>query len=234
MGAWERSFQKRRKNIPAHAMRLRPCQGTRKFWPHEHLSQRQVGHIKKTPSQHAVCREIPHQLEIAQDNRNLTREECWPKGELKKHWLMLASLESLRRRIRYLKGDANTAFFHQQAGFCKQKNFVPKLLRGDQAVTTQEDKQEVMFDYYDGLLGRAQLYLALLLLILPSFTGGRFYKTCWHLIKAEFMAAIITLPQGDAQNFGSSTQPTSHSYPRTQRHFYPKDFRTISLIALRS
>ena len=95
---------------------------------------RQVGHIK---SQHAVSREILHRLEIAQDNRNLTREECWLKGELKKHCLMLASLERiiarLRSRIRHLKeGDANTALFHRQAGFRKQKNFVPKLLRDDQ------------------------------------------------------------------------------------------------------
>ena len=52
-------------------------------------------------------------------------------------------------------GDANTALFHGQAGFHKRKHFIPKLMCEDQVVTSQEDKQNVMFDYFDGLLGSA-------------------------------------------------------------------------------
>lgn len=82
-------------------------------------SHKQVGHVK---TQLALSREILHRLEIAQDQRPLNEDETWLRNELKKHRLVLASLERtiarLRSRIRYLKdGDANTAVFHRQARF---------------------------------------------------------------------------------------------------------------------
>lgn len=33
----------------------------------------------------------------------------------------------------------------------------------------------------------------------PDGYTGRFYNSCWHLIKANLMAAIITLQQGNAR-----------------------------------
>lgn len=54
-----------------------------------------------------------------------------------------------------LERDANTSLFHRQTGSRKRKNFIPKLLYEDQVVTDQEEKQDVMFDYFDGLLGTA-------------------------------------------------------------------------------
>jgi hypothetical protein len=33
----------------------------------------------------------------------------------------------------------------------------------------------------------------------PDGYTGQFYKSCWLIIKADFMAAIITLQQGDAR-----------------------------------
>ena len=100
---------------------------------------------------------------------------------------MLASLErvtaQLRSRIRYLKGDANTTLFHRRAGFRKQKNFVPKLLQDDQVVTTQEDKQEVMFDYFDGLLGTA--LPGSFLSTLPSFTGKVLTCQYWRRLSLK-------------------------------------------------
>jgi len=196
-------------------------------------SQRQVGHIK---SEHAIAREILHHLEIAQDHRQLNRAENWLRWTLKKHCLVLASLERtiarLRSRIRFLKdGDANTALFHGQAGFRKRKKIVPKLMRGDQVVTNQEDKQDVMFEYFDGLLGAALPRTSTLDLNFfhregidlsaldvpiseeevwdtikslpadraPGLDGytGRFYKSCWQLIKTDFMVAINVLQQGN-------------------------------------
>lgn len=120
-------------------------------------SQRQVGHVS---TQHALAREILHRIEIAQDHHNLNAEENWLKSELKRHCLVLASLQRtiarLISRIRILKdGNANTALFHRQAGFRKRKKFIPKLVEADRVVTSQEDKQQVMFAYYDGLLGTA-------------------------------------------------------------------------------
>lgn len=107
-----------------------------------------------------IAREILHRLEIAQDNHPLTPEELWLCCEAKKHCLVVASLERtiahLRSRIRFLKdGDANTSLFHSQAKSIKHKNYIPKLVVDDHVYITQDEKQEVMFDYFDGLLGTA-------------------------------------------------------------------------------
>lgn len=72
---------------------------------------------------------------------------------------MLASLERtiayLRSRVRYLKdGDANTSSFHKKATL-RKKNFIPKLKSGEHLVTSKEEKQKVMLDFYEGLLGTA-------------------------------------------------------------------------------
>ena len=61
----------------------------------------------------------------------------------------------LRSRVSYLReGDANTSFFHKQAAFRKRKNYIAKLKDGDRVVTSQEDKQEVMYNFYDNLIGK--------------------------------------------------------------------------------
>jgi hypothetical protein len=72
--------------------------------------------------------------------------------------LTLASLERSiarsRSRIRFLKdGDANTSLFHRTVTYRKRKNFISKLVMDDQTVTNQEDKQQVMFDFFEQLLG---------------------------------------------------------------------------------
>lgn len=120
-------------------------------------SQRQVGHVK---TQLALSREILHRLEIAQDNRSLSSDEDCLRRELKRHCLVLASLERtiarLRSRVKNLKdGDANTSFFQIQARFRKKKNTIAKLQVGDQVVTSQEEKQQAILGYYDQLLGTA-------------------------------------------------------------------------------
>ena len=100
-----------------------------------------------------------HRLEVAQDMRLLSPQEEWLRRELKKLCLSLASFERtmarLRSRVSYLReGDANTSFFHKQAAFHKRKNYIAKLKDGDRVVTSQEDKQEVMYNFYDNLIGK--------------------------------------------------------------------------------
>lgn len=97
---------------------------------------------------------------MAQDHQLLSDDEDWLRRELKRHCLVLASLERtiarLRSRVRYLKdGDANTSFFHKQASFRKHENFISKLKSEDQVVTAQQDKQQALFEYFDGILGTA-------------------------------------------------------------------------------
>ncbi|XP_066396066.1 uncharacterized protein [Miscanthus floridulus] len=120
--------------------------------------QRKVGNIKL---QIEMAKEIIHRLEIARDSRELSASEEWLRKKLKLHCLGLASLERtiahLCSRILYFReGDANTSFFHQQARFRKKKNFIAKLQVEDRLVTSQEDKQEAVLNFYDKLLGTAE------------------------------------------------------------------------------
>lgn len=114
-----------------------------------------------------------------------------------------------------------------QAGFRKKENFIHKLQHEDQVVTSQEDKQDIMFNYFEGLLGMEFAWPSALNLDFFNIEGidlsaldasimedevwdtikslpanrapgpdgytCRFYKSCWLLIKADFMAAISSL-----------------------------------------
>lgn len=50
------------------------------------------------------------------------------------------------------EGDANTELFHLHARH-RRKNFIGKILDGDQVLTTHEDKERVIYNFYNGLLG---------------------------------------------------------------------------------
>ncbi|WVZ78922.1 LOW QUALITY PROTEIN: hypothetical protein U9M48_026563 [Paspalum notatum var. saurae] len=243
------------------AMKLKRLTRVLQSW-----SQKQVGHIK---TQLGLAREILHRLEIAQVSRVLTPEEDWLRCEAKRYCLVLSSMERtiarLRSRIRFLKdGDANTALFHSQARFRKNKNFIPKLLQNGEVVTGQEEKQAVFFDYFDGLIGtpvqrastlnldffhREGIDLSALdapiteeevwltIKDLPSDRApgpdgytGRFYKSCWQIIKTDFMAAIITLQQGDARKLWLLNSAYLTLIPKKEEALLPTDFRPISLV----
>ena len=114
-----------------------------------------MGQIK---SQLALARQILHQFEIAQDNRQLSPRELWFKNNLKKHSLALASLKRtmarLRSRISWLKdGDANTRLFHLHARHRKRRNFIGKLITGERICISHEDKAAIIDDFYEDLLG---------------------------------------------------------------------------------
>jgi hypothetical protein len=228
--------------------------------------QRKVGNIK---IQLGMAREVLHRLEIERDSRDLSENEEWLRRKLKLHCLGLASLERtiarLRSRILYLQeGDANTAFFHQQARFRKKKNFIPKLQVGDQLVVSQEDKQAAVLEFYENLLGKAEereftIDLAelgvqqheLSMLDAPfseeevwatikempldkapgpdGFTG-RFYKTCWNIIKGDLLMALDAIFRGHVFNFGRLNTAFITLLPKKTEAVEVKDFRPISLI----
>jgi hypothetical protein len=209
-----------------------------------------------------------HRLEIAQDNRLLSLDEDWLRRELKRHCLVLASVERtivrLRSQVRHLKdGDANTSFFHKQAIFRRKKKAIPKLMSGGHLVTTQEEKQNVMFEFYEGLISTALPRTSTLNLqqfhnqivdltemdnpiteeevwdtikSLPADRApgpdgytGHFYKACWQLIQADFMAAIITLQQGNARKLELLNSAYLTLIPKKEA-LSPADFCPISLI----
>jgi hypothetical protein len=77
---------------------------------------------------------------------------------LKRHCLVLASLEStvarLRFRLHYLRdGDANTKKFHLQARLHKKRNFISHLENEGRTVASHEEIQEVLDDFFYNLLG---------------------------------------------------------------------------------
>lgn len=47
------------------------------------------------------------------------------------------------------------AYFHQHARYRKRKNFVAKLKADDRMITDQDEKKEVVWDFYNKLLGTA-------------------------------------------------------------------------------
>jgi hypothetical protein len=121
-------------------------------------SHKRIGNVN---SQLRLAREILHQLEIAQDVRPLSSQECWLRNQLKRHSLALSSLQRTiarsRSRINWLgEGDANTALFHLHARHRKRKNFISNLVDEDGLVlTNHEDKEQNVFNFYNHLLGES-------------------------------------------------------------------------------
>jgi hypothetical protein len=82
--------------------------------------------------------------------------EDWLRCGLKKHSLALASFKCTiarsRSRINWLReGDANTKLFHMHARY--RKNFVAKLVSGDNVFTDHADKAMLVDNFYRSLLG---------------------------------------------------------------------------------
>ena len=121
-------------------------------------SQKKVGHVN---SQLELAREILHQLEIAQDNQNLSTMELWLRNKLKPYSLALSSLQRTiarcRSRITWLsEGDANSALFHYFARHRKRKNVISKLLTDDGLLLTKhKEKENNVFSFYNSLLGES-------------------------------------------------------------------------------
>jgi hypothetical protein len=83
-----------------------------------------------------LARKIFHQLEIANDSHAFSLGEILFKNNLNKHGLALGSLKwtiaRLHSHIGWLReGDANTKLFNLHAHYCKQKNFIAKLVSED-------------------------------------------------------------------------------------------------------
>jgi hypothetical protein len=101
---------------------------------------------------------VLHQLEIAQDLRQLQPNEQWLKKCLTKHSLVLASLKRTmarsRSRLNWLKeGDANTKLFHAHARHRKRKKIIARLVDDNRVLTKHEDKAALVGGFYSDLLG---------------------------------------------------------------------------------
>jgi hypothetical protein len=76
-----------------------------------------------------------------------------------------------RSRLNWLKeGVANTSYFHLHAKYRKRKNYMAKVKVDDRLVLDQEEKKEVVWEFYNNLLGTARERE--FTLDLPSFNPG--------------------------------------------------------------
>lgn len=64
----------------------------------------------------------------------------------------------------------------------------------------------------------------------PDGFTGRFYKECWAMIKADVMAAIIILQQGNARGLGLLNAAYITLVSKTEDAVLAKDFHPISLL----
>lgn len=118
-------------------------------------SRRAIGSLR---SQLFMARETTAQLDASQDFCHLSNEEFALRAELKRHTLGLASLARTiakqRARTRFLgEGDANTKYFHLQACHRNRKNCIPALLHEGTWFSDDEAKSDLIFQYYNDILG---------------------------------------------------------------------------------
>lgn len=107
----------------------------------------------------AICREVIAQLDKAQEDRQLASAELQLKKTLKSRLLGLAAIEKARARqksrLTWLrKGDVNTKYFQIMANVRKRKNYIHALQTNERVVTSQQEKQQVIFDHFSSHIGK--------------------------------------------------------------------------------
>jgi hypothetical protein len=107
-----------------------------------------------------IANEVIFRLDTAQEDRQLSQEELDLRHDLKLRILGLAALERSRRRqasrVNYIKaGDACTRFFHLKMSARKRRKYIASLKKQDGSlVWTHVDKQQVLQDYFQNLMGK--------------------------------------------------------------------------------
>jgi len=64
----------------------------------------------------------------------------------------------------------------------------------------------------------------------PDGFTGHFYKSCWPIIKADFMTALVCLQQGDARRLELLNSAYITLIPKKLEALEAKDYRPISLV----
>lgn len=114
-----------------------------------------VGNIRL---QLAAARAVIYELDTTQESRILSAQEIDLQKELKHAVLGPASLcRTMARqcaRVRHLaEGDACTRYFHLQACHRRRKNYLLAITHNGETFTEEEAKADLVFSYYNGLLG---------------------------------------------------------------------------------
>lgn len=124
------------------------------------LSSWRATHVGNVAFQLAAARAIIYEFDVAQESRQMSAGERELHQDLKAHVLGLASLARTmarqRARTRQLRdGDACTKFFHLQACHRRRKNYMLAIAHNGVTFTEDDAKEEVIYDYYNAILGTA-------------------------------------------------------------------------------
>uniref|UniRef100_A0A0A9CCP4 Uncharacterized protein n=1 Tax=Arundo donax TaxID=35708 RepID=A0A0A9CCP4_ARUDO len=95
----------------------------------------------------------------------------------------------LRSRIGWLReGDTNTGLFHLHAQHYKRKNFITKPEEDDRILTSHDDKDEAILDFYSNLIGSRRTGVPPLILMLSAFSGMSLIP--WMLLSRKMRFGI--------------------------------------------
>jgi hypothetical protein len=114
---------------------------------------------KEATFQEDIANEVIFQLNLAQEERQLSEDERLLKQLLKARLLGIAAIERAkwkqRSRLSWIKlGDANTRFFHLRANGRRRKNHIPSLTTPTGTEATDHDaKAEILRQHFVSLLG---------------------------------------------------------------------------------
>jgi hypothetical protein len=107
-----------------------------------------------------IASEIIFNLDLAQEDRQLTQEERELRTTLKAKLLGFAAIDRSkwrqRSRLTWIKeGSANTKLFHLRANGRRRKNHIPELVGENGRVSTHVEKEEILYNFFKGSLGEA-------------------------------------------------------------------------------
>jgi hypothetical protein len=107
-----------------------------------------------------IASEIIFNLDLAQEDKQLTQEERELRSTLKAKLLGFAAIDRSkwrqRSRLTWIKeGSANTKLFHLRANGRRRKNHIPELVGERGRVSTHMEKEEILYNFVKGSLGEA-------------------------------------------------------------------------------
>ncbi|KAM0898894.1 hypothetical protein ACQ4PT_021649 [Festuca glaucescens] len=149
--AWEKQVMSRDPVRVLHT-KLSRCSMALKQW---HRSK-----VKWTKFVSAVADDVIFNFDVAQEERQLTSEECKLRVFLKSKLLGITAVDRCRWRQRsrvtwIRQGDANTRFFHLRANRRRRKNHIPSLEDPNGEVNTHDGKAKILLDHFKELMGTA-------------------------------------------------------------------------------
>lgn len=108
-----------------------------------------------------IARELIARLDAAQDFRPLSASEAWLRGNLKRSYLGLTSLECsiLHQRVRFTwlrEGEMNRAFYKIHEAYRQKKNRIFALKVGESSITDKAAMAEAAFHHFTSMIGTSR------------------------------------------------------------------------------